>query len=192
MHTLGDLAKANLSRMARRPTKRAFVPMGPEGPQPMMAPGMSGGAPPGLPADPSMMAGGGMPMDPAMLAGGGMPMDPGALASPDPLTLIQTQLADMNSKLDQMMGFLQAIIATGGKGGGGAGRVGAGGDVSRRLEAIEAALGLSNAGGGSFGTSPGMGAGVPNFGGGLMASASAEPGDVSRSIGRTIGKLRKT
>lgn len=53
--------------------KAAFVPMGPNAPQP---------APP--PMDPAMAAGGGMPMDPAMM-GGGAPMDPAMMGGGAPM-----------------------------------------------------------------------------------------------------------
>ena len=105
-------------------TKRAFVPMGPDGAQtaPPQDPNMS--APPmgGMP-----QGGGGMPMDPSMMGGqpqGGGGMPPGG----DPSTAgVQGSGQPVMLQMNDLMQLLQMAGGGGGNGGGGAG-AGAGGD----------------------------------------------------------------
>ena len=110
---------------------------------PPMDPAMAGGAPPmGAPPMDPAMAGGAPPMPPP--AGGAPPMPGGGGEAPPPegaMPPVQVGLEDL------MMLFTQiAQESGGGAAAGGADMAGALGDITDRLGAIEAALGVGAAG----------------------------------------------
>lgn len=165
------VAKAH-AQLMKAMEKEAFAPAAGIGQAPPMDPSMAGGMPPAgggaPPMDPSM-AGGAPPMDPSMMggappmppgAGGGMPpgaeggMPPGAEGQMPPVMVTLDDLLALFSQISQEMGGGGGAPAEGG-----ADVSGALDDISKRLDAIEGALGLSEGGGmppGAAGAMPPM------------------------------------